>query len=147
MPACPRDGTPLREEVEHGVKAEHCPRCRGGWYDFGELEALEAKAAPDPADRIGMIEYAKVPSEIACPSCGKQMVAFDYRATSLQLDACPDEHGFWLDAGESQRVVEIMREYVRGLHRSRGATATWNRAREAGFQGGVIDQIRRMFRR
>jgi hypothetical protein len=53
------------------------------------------------------------------------MRAFNYRAYSLELDTCPDEHGYWLDAGEEGRVRDIINDRVRGLDRAASAEAAW----------------------
>ena len=143
--ACPRDQTPLTEDHEHGIKVDRCGTCTGAWYDFEELAALESTVA-DEDQRVGTVEYAQRSSDIACPECGQPMRAFNYRAYNLELDACPGEHGFWLDAGESGRVREIMRERVSGLRRAQSAQKSWNRAKGRG-SGGVLDQIKNLFRR
>ena len=143
---CPRDASILRTDKDHGIEVERCSQCQGAWYDFGELEELEATAAHSEDALAGMLQYSKRPSELKCPVCGKEMVAFDYRANNVELDACTEEHGFWLDAGESDRVRDIMRERARGLDRSASVQRTGKREREGGFKpGGVIDQIRRLF--
>ena len=101
----------------------------------------------DDHHRTGMIDYAKRESELACPECGKPMRAFNYRAYNLEIDACTDEHGFWLDAGESVRVRDIMKERVSGLQRAHSAQKAWNRAKGRGGSGGILDQLRGLFRR
>ena len=53
------------------------------------------------------------------------MKAFNYRAYNLELDTCPEEHGYWLDSGEEGRVRDIISERVRGLQRSASAEAAW----------------------
>jgi len=142
---CPRDGSQLHTEKDHAIDIDACPQCKGGWYDFGELAELEATVAKDDDSRAGMIEYSKRDSTLACPLCAKTMVAFDYRGNNLELDACPDEHGFWLDAGESERVRVLMLERLGGLRRSASAQQQWNRDREGGFKGsGMMDKIRNM---
>ncbi len=143
---CPRDESILYTDKDHGIEVERCSQCKGAWYDFGELAELEATATTGADALAGMIEYSKRQSELKCPVCARPMEAFDYRANNVELDACPEEHGFWLDAGESDRVRDIMRERTRSLGRSASAQQTWNRERGGGFkQGGVIDQIRRLF--
>ena len=142
---CPRDGATLRTEREHGVEVDVCPACRGAWYDYDELAALESTVADDE-QRLGMIEYAKHESTLRCPVCEAPMHAFDYRAYSLELDACAEGHGWWLDVGESERVRAIMRERVAGLHRAESAQNAWARAKNPDSPG-VIDQIKDLFRR
>ena len=50
---------------------------------------------------------------------------FNYRAFNLELDFCPNEHGFWLDSGEEKRVLEIMKQRVKDLKRSTDAEVEW----------------------
>ena len=141
---CPRDGSALVLGRAHGIEIDRCETCKGAWYDRDELALLEATVA-DAEERQGTIDYAKRESALACPKCGARMRAFNYRAYNLELDACPDEHGFWLDAGEAERVRALMRERVRGLGRAARAQRAWARDRRPGG-GGVLDQLRDLFR-
>jgi Zn-finger nucleic acid-binding protein len=139
---CPRDRTRLGATREHDIDIDRCPQCGGAWYDNDELALLESTIADDD-DRRGMIDYAKRDSELACPVCDKPMRAFNYRAYNLELDACTQEHGFWLDAGEANRVRDVMRERVAGLQRAGTAEAAWDRAKRGG--GGIMDNLRGLF--
>jgi Zn-finger nucleic acid-binding protein len=139
---CPRDANELMQGKEHGIEVDRCPGCQGAWYDYEELEALESTVANED-ERRGMIDYAKRPSALVCPVCSKLMRAFNYRAYNLELDACEDGHGFWLDAGESSRVRDVMKERVGGLQRSASAEDAWHRAKRG--SGGVIDKMKGMF--
>jgi Zn-finger nucleic acid-binding protein len=137
---CPRDATQLDIGQEMNVEVDRCPTCRGAWYDNYELELLESTVG-DADQRKGMIDYAKRESELDCIVCGKRMRAFNYRAYNLELDACLDDHGFWMDAGESDRVLEVMKERVAGLQRSGEAEAAWNKAKRGegpGFFGRLF---------
>jgi Zn-finger nucleic acid-binding protein len=130
-------------DKEHGIEVDHCPTCKGAWYDNEELAMLESTVADD-SDRAGMIEYAKRDSELSCPVCGKPMRAFNYRAYNLELDACIEEHGFWLDEGEANRVRDVMKDRVSGLRRAGSAQEAWDRVKQ-GKGGGVMDQLRGLF--
>ena len=143
---CPRDGGELKTVSESGIDIDRCPTCRGAWYDFDELAALEATVA-DEDERRGMIDYAKHASTLTCPVCDAPMHAFNYRAYNLELDACAERHGFWLDAGEAERVREVMKERVAGLARASSAEAKWADSRERGFKGpGLMDRIKDLFK-
>jgi Zn-finger nucleic acid-binding protein len=142
---CPRDQTELVVEKHRGIEVDHCPACNGRWLDHHELGALESTVAEDEADRRGMIEYAQRPSELACPSCGKQMRAFNYRAYNLEIDTCEDEHGFWLDAGEEGKLRDVMQERVRGLARAASAEEAWGKFLGRVGRKSVWDDIKRMF--
>jgi Zn-finger nucleic acid-binding protein len=128
---------------EYDIEVDRCPQCGGAWYDDEELELLEATVAADD-ERRGMIDYAKRESDITCVVCSKPMRAFNYRAYNLELDACTDEHGFWLDHGEADRVRDVMTERVAGLQRAGTAQDAWNRAKR-GDKGGIMDNIRGLF--
>ena len=143
---CPRDTTELTQGKEHGIEVDRCAGCQGAWYDYDELEALESTVAGED-ERLGTIDYAKRVSELVCPVCSKPMRAFNYRAYNLEIDACGEGHGFWLDAGESARVREVMRERVSGLQRAGSAQKAWARAKGRGRGGGVVNQIKGLFRR
>ena len=130
---CPRCHAELAVEKEyHGIEVDRCPSCEGRWLDPDELDQLEATVPSTPEERRATVKYAERKSELACPRCGKQMTAFNYRAYNLELDACEDGHGWWLDAGEEARVREIVQERVRGLARAASAEAAWGH-----FLGGL----------
>jgi len=122
---CPRDNTPLAAEHHHGIEVDHCPTCNGRWLDYHELDQLEATVPSTAEERRATITYGERRSEIRCPVCGDPMTAFNYRAYNLELDVCPQEHGYWLDAGEEGRVRDIIEERVRELARAAGAEAAW----------------------
>jgi Zn-finger nucleic acid-binding protein len=145
--ACPRDASALTMGREYGIEVDRCPACEGAWYDAAELALLEATVTRDEEQRRGTIGFAQRESALLCPVCGATMRAFNYRAYNLELDACPHEHGFWLDAGEADRVRTVMRERVRGLERSARAEEAWAQAkRRQSGSGGVLDQLRGLFR-
>ena len=124
---CPRDHAELIVGVEHGIEVDRCPECNGRWLDHDELDRLEATVPSTEEQRLATIEYARRGSELACPRCEKPMRAFNYRAYDLELDACEDQHGFWLDAGEDARVRDIVKERVRGLKRASRMESGWGR--------------------
>jgi Zn-finger nucleic acid-binding protein len=140
---CPRDNAPLAIGREHDIEVDRCAKCGGAWYDNDELALLEATIA-DEDSRRGMIDYAKRESELKCPSCGVQMRAFNYRAYNLELDACTNAHGFWLDSYEAERVRTVMQERVEGLARAGTAEAAWADAKR-GKGPGIIDKFKGMF--
>src|SRR5262249_29605672 len=107
---CPRDASALTMRREYRIRVGRGPTGEGGWYDADEPPLLEATVTRDEEQRRGTIEFATRQSALSCPVCGVTMRAFNYRAYNLELDACPREHGFWLDAGEADRVREVMRE-------------------------------------
>ena len=142
---CPRCNVELQIEHHHGIEVDHCPSCNGRWLDHHELDQLEATVASEE-ERRATIVYSRRPSELACPKCGKQMKAFNYRAYNLELDTCKDEHGFWLDAGEEGRVRDVVEERVRGLGRAASAERAWDKFLEGVGRKSMWDQIKGVFR-
>jgi Zn-finger nucleic acid-binding protein len=128
---CPRDATELKTEDYHGIEVDACPQCHGRWLDHDELDKLEASVTSTEEERRATVMFGERPSELKCPVCAKPMVAFDYRAHAVELDAC-DDHGWWLDAGEENRVREIIAERVRDLGRKYSAESGWH-----GFLNGL----------
>ncbi len=143
---CPRCKTPLAVENHKKIEVDHCKTCNGRWLDHHELDLLEATAAKDEDQRRAMIEYAKRSSDLNCPTCGKQMYAFNYRAYDLELDSCEDDHGFWLDAGEEGKVRDVMEERVRGLSRAASAEEAWGNFLQGTGGKSVLGKIRGFFK-
>lgn len=142
---CPRCNVELQVEHHEGIEVDHCPSCNGRWLDHHELDELEATVASEE-ERRATIVYSPRRSDLACPKCGKQMTAFNYRAYNLELDACEDEHGFWLDAGEEGRLRDIVEERVRGLARATSAEQAWGRFLAGMGRRSLWDQIKGIFR-
>lgn len=143
---CPRCKTALTVEHYKKIEVDHCKSCNGRWLDHHELDALEATAAKDEDARRAMIEYAKRPSDLKCPRCDKTMYAFNYRAYDLEIDACEDDHGFWLDAGEEGRVRDVMEERVRGLNRAASAEQAWGDFLQGVGGKGVLGKVKSFFK-
>ena len=54
------------------------------------------------------------------------MRIFNYRAYDLPIDECENQHGFWLDHGEEQRVMALMKQRIKNIRRSRKAEEGWS---------------------
>ena len=68
----------------------------------------------------------------------------EVRALLELLDTCEDAQGFWLDSGEDQRMLEVMKERVRGLNRAASAEQRWGDLKRGG--GSVWNKIGNIFR-
>ena len=125
---CPKCQTPLVKKFYKGMlEVDSCPNCRGMWLDFAELDALEDVAFDDDP-RKGSLVHRETVTDCPCPVCGENMQEFQYRLYSLKLDLCAaHDHGFWLDAGEDERVLEIMRERAGNVARQTEAETEWRK--------------------
>ncbi len=90
------------------------------------LDQLENEVFPEE-DLKGTLLYNEVPSELKCPVCGELMQTFDYRGWNLQLQVCPKLHGFFLDAGEEQKILQLMKERQRALGQDEAEEEAWAR--------------------
>ena len=143
---CPNDNADLAEAKRDGLDVESCPQCSGIWLSRQELEQLEDKAFHLGDDEKGTLLADPAPSTRACPQCGKPMQSFQYRFYDLQLDYCEDGHGFWLDADEDKRVLELMKEEQARLKRSGRAEQTWASHLQHLRSHSIIEKVRDLFR-
>ncbi len=123
---CPKCSTSLTKKYYKGMmEVDYCPACRGMWLDFHELDRLEDVTFDDDAHK-GSLVHHETDSACPCPICGEKLQEFQYRLYSLKLDTCAaNNHGFWLDAGEDERVMEIMRQRAGEISRKRQAESQW----------------------
>ena len=123
---CPKCATALVKKYYKGmIEVDYCPNCRGMWLDFDELDRLEDMGF-DADPHKGSLVHRPTLTRFPCPICALPLHEFQYRLYDLKLDICAEnEHGFWLDAGEDQRVVEIMRQRNEQTHRKLDAEDQW----------------------
>lgn len=114
---CPKCQTELVRRFYKGmIEVDACPECRGMWLDLNELDRLEDTAFDNDLYKGSPIHNAHA-AGCCCPHCGAVMQEFEYRLYDLRLDYCPNQHGFWLDAGEEERVTGIMRQRAAQFNR------------------------------
>ncbi|MBM3125793.1 MAG: hypothetical protein FJZ87_12095 [Chloroflexi bacterium] len=123
---CPECKTELVKKYYKGmIEVETCPRCRGMWLDLVELDQLEDTAFDEDAQKGSLFHYQRRGDRL-CPHCGLPMDEFQYRLFDLHLNYCAvHEHGFWLDAGEDERVTSLMTRRARDIHRKEEAESEW----------------------
>ena len=107
------------------MEVESCPNCRGMWLDFGELDKLEDAVFDDDSHKGSLIHFQQK-TDFPCPHCGVKLDEFQYRLYDLKLEMCDEnKHGFWLDAGEDERVIEIMNRRSDEIKRKISAELEW----------------------
>jgi Zn-finger nucleic acid-binding protein len=129
---CPLGHGALTAQTHGALNVEMCPECGGEWIERDTLALVEASAVSDKSVLAGMIEYQRHPSERRCPACARLMYEFDYRANPLEIDACPDGHGYWLDGGEEARVRDLIIQRAHDLNRAASAQESFG-----AFIGGL----------
>lgn len=121
---CPRDGSELQPQKYLDLDIDRCPTCKGIWLDAPELDAIEDTVMTNDHDK-GTMVWNPVQSDLICPKGGEKMQTFDYRLERLMIDVCPAGHGYWLDGGEEERVLQAMRDRLTGMERSAKAESEW----------------------
>ncbi len=121
---CPKCASELRTQTYHGIEVDQCVNCEGMWLDLEELDRLEDEAFD--VDKLkGSLVYSSEKTGYQCPRCGSQLSQFEYRGNSLKLDYCENQHGYWLDAGEGERVLQLMRDREKDVQRKFKAEEEW----------------------
>ena len=108
---CPRCDVELKatDFGEVGfVVLDICPKCKGTWFDEGELDALDDSVATSAEE----LEFETVTDEHEpppCPSCGEALMAVSPPdEPMLVIDRCTSCKGFWLDEGELEHVRDAL---------------------------------------
>lgn len=89
-----------------------CRTCGGRWLNnesFQQHLANPTPSAPESySSRPGLHTYERSRSQRRCPACESLMDNYQFAYQSgIWIDACPDKHGVWLDAGE----LPLIRDY------------------------------------
>ncbi|MEI6288800.1 MAG: zf-TFIIB domain-containing protein [Chloroflexota bacterium] len=122
---CPKCESLLVKKYYKGMmEIDYCPGCRGMWLDFDELDKLEDTVNQDDRNKGSLIHREEI-GNWKCPICGDKLLEFQYRLYDLRLELCANNHGFWLDAGEDERVIQIMQTHIKSIHRKKGAESEW----------------------
>ncbi len=126
---CPKCTTELVKKFYKGmIQIDACPNCRGMWLDFAELDDLEDIVFEEDAHKGSLIHFASK-TDFACPQCSAALHEFQYRLYDLRLDYCAEgNHGFWLDAGEDERVMTLMNKRAQDNKRKENAETEWKLA-------------------
>ena len=106
---CPKCPDRKLKEITtiHDVKVDCCKRCRGIWFDSGELEEIFTLAARELSVSIDSIKQ-----RYKCPKCEKPLYSFPYPQTDVMIDMCNQCNGLWLDSNE---LTRIQRERIKLL--------------------------------
>jgi Zn-finger nucleic acid-binding protein len=138
---CPACFNELTEMQTAGVAVDICHGgCGGIWFDAFELQRFQA--ATDPVgeqmlrierDPLMSVDHAR---KRECPRCDgvKLKRHFSSAQRQVEVDQCPNCAGYWLDAGELEKVraekaqaaavagarsTEIPMATIRALYRQR----------------------------
>jgi len=112
-PACDRELSVIQVG---SVEVDVCQGgCGGVWFDAFELKRVdeEHEAAGEHLLQIQRDPQVKVDAtrKRECPRCGRIKLKRHLfsRASQVEVDHCPNCAGYWLDAGELEKIREEQR--------------------------------------
>ena len=91
---------------------DECNKCHGVWLDQPELIGIINKRDEQFSlmQESNILSQAKAglsakAGQVLCPKCNAAMKSFNYDYSSgVAIENCPNEHGFWLDKGELEKI-------------------------------------------
>jgi uncharacterized protein len=98
--------------VEHqNIELDYCLKCRGVWFDSGELDLLVAVLKSEGADLSRQELLSPQTATVSeakrkCPICGHKMnKVWIGKEPKVLIDSCPQGDGLWFDGGELHQVL------------------------------------------
>jgi Zn-finger nucleic acid-binding protein len=114
-PVCPQCQLALSPQPQ-GTCA--CERCAGLWLPNESFQDYLASSEPVPetsGSGGGQHTYQRSASIRSCAVCDRSMDNYQFGYQSgIWIDACPERHGIWLDAGELEMVRQYHRQSMTG---------------------------------
>jgi len=141
---CPNCGSPLVQKKRDGVEMEVCGSCDGMWLTSQELAELEDEVFDFGDDEKGSLMFGSSPSNKKCPQCGKTLQSFQYRLYDLNMEFCEEGHGYWLEAGEDKRVLQLMKDEEKNLGRKVIAQDRFAAHLKYLQSGSLLDKLREL---
>jgi Zn-finger nucleic acid-binding protein len=115
------------------------------WLDYEELDQLEDREFKMDLDK-GSLVFSAHEGDYRCPNCGCTLKRFKYRLHDLELDLCPELHGFWLDRGEEKRVLELMKERGKDIKSKVKAEREWEKTLRQLRSRTFLQKVRDFFK-
>ncbi|MGH8127225.1 MAG: zf-TFIIB domain-containing protein [Gammaproteobacteria bacterium] len=142
---CPKCNTDLTPTVRHKLKINCCPTCKGMWLEQQELGQLEDEAFDFGDDVKGTLAFHSTSTTAKCPECSAFLQKFNYRFYDMEMELCPNQHGYWLDAGEDNRVLELMKKEEKDYERKVLAEDQWSKTLHRLRSRSFLSKLRDLF--
>ncbi len=111
--SCPRCNISMRRRTVGSKRPLECPACCGLFVDATDLESMiaqqEQRIDAGAGGPGGTPHKAVLPTDqvayLKCPVCSTMMNRMNYgRLSGVLIDYCRS-HGYWLDAGELEKIA------------------------------------------
>lgn len=97
-------------DIEYSnIELDYCEKCKGVWFDAGELELLLESEKPDVfiKEILEKGEVRRVEDKRKCPLCARKMKKSTLgQEPGVLVDVCPRAEGIWLDGGEVGQLLK-----------------------------------------
>lgn len=132
---CLNCNTELDRKVFGDIEVDECAKCKGIWFDAGELR--KAKDLTD--ENLNWMDFEiwkhehlfKTDStDLACPHCSNALVSINYGDTDVEVDYCPNCNGAWLDKDEFVNIIEALTKELHSKSFSEYITSSIDEAKE-----------------
>jgi len=100
-----------------GINLDECGKCKGIWFDPGELDEIKGVFQPDLRwmdfdlwKNLGDFQVASQP--VSCPQGhGTDLRSLYFKEVDVKIQFCPVCEGIWLQADDLQKIiVALLRE-------------------------------------
>ncbi len=143
---CPECRTELKLEKFNGIEVKKCPQCSGLWLELPEIDQLEDTVYPYDDDTKGTRIFNTFKSDLSCPECQGAMQKFNYRFYDLVINFCPKD-GYWLEKGEVERVLQLMKEEVKEMVDDAKLEERWKGALNNLMTPSFMSRLKELFHR
>jgi Zn-finger nucleic acid-binding protein len=116
------------------------------WLANQELEELEDEVFDFGEHAKGTLVVSATPTPHPCPACGAPLQQFRYRFYELTMELCPQQHGYWLERDEDDRVLELMKKEEGQLQRKLVAEDQWAKLIRHMHSPSFFSRLRDLFR-
>jgi Zn-finger nucleic acid-binding protein len=111
---CPNCQIKMDHRETRSTLLDECPKCKGIWFDPGELDKIKDDIEPDlrwldfdlwkwEGDFRVMVDL------LDCPNCrDSKLRALHYDSGDVTVYYCPSCEGIWLQAGDFHKIVSAL---------------------------------------
>ncbi|MDO8567148.1 MAG: zf-TFIIB domain-containing protein [Dehalococcoidales bacterium] len=107
---CPVDKNDMIVVEHKKIELDYCTKCRGVWFDSGELELLLESMKLNRREFMdGILKSPEAKTSEAkrkCPLCRQDMRKTNVGKPEITIDVCPKGEGLWFDGGEVGQLLE-----------------------------------------
>jgi len=112
---CPKDRSSMIVVEWQRIALDYCTKCRGVWFDRGELELILEYICLDDAglclaNLLHHPDAKTAEKPRRCPMCRDKMIkSLLGTAPQIMIDACRHGDGLWFDGGELSLLMKQLK--------------------------------------